>query len=126
MSFFMNMGGRLLALAGLMCLLVGCGGVSGKPMSKVTGSVTYDGTPVEDGTISFNPASNAGTPASATVVNGTYVAVVAIGKYQVMVARNVKWAGGAGQMSMEEYQKTQAAQQKEYTAAVKSGRTSST
>ena len=49
-------------------LLAGCGGSS----STVSGEVTYDGTPVENGTITFLPAAREGTPAAGPITDGHY------------------------------------------------------
>lgn len=51
----------------LLPLLLGCGGGL-----SVSGTVTYDGKPIEDGQISFLPAGGKGTPAGAPIVGGKY------------------------------------------------------
>jgi hypothetical protein len=58
---------RFLLLA-LAFALVGCA----KPTSSVSGHVTYDGKPVEQGTITFHPADGKGTAASAEIDDGYY------------------------------------------------------
>lgn len=51
-------------------LMAGCGGGT-----TVSGEVTYDGTPVEKGSITFTPADGKGSAVSAPVVKGRYTAV---------------------------------------------------
>ena len=51
----------------LLPLLLGCGGAL-----SVTGTVTYDGKPIEDGQISFLPVDGKGTPARGPIVGGKY------------------------------------------------------
>jgi hypothetical protein len=51
----------------LLPLLLGCGGAL-----SVSGTVTYDGKPIEDGQISFLPVDGKGTPAGAPIVGGKY------------------------------------------------------
>ena len=48
---------------------IGCG-ESKDPVYPVTGTVTYDGTPVENGSIVFDPADGKGVSAMAGIVNG--------------------------------------------------------
>ncbi len=61
--------------AGALCLitisLTGCG-ESGPPRGSVQGFVTWEGTPVENGTISFIPLGD-GVAASAPIVGGRYI-----------------------------------------------------
>jgi len=57
--------GLLLPLLGTC---VGCG--DGRV--KVQGSVTFDGQPVEEGTIAFEPADGKGTSAGGTIKDGKY------------------------------------------------------
>jgi len=60
-------------LSGLF-LGTGCGGGDGLGARyPVSGKVTYQGRPVEQGTIAFLPVDNAaGRPASGTIVDGEY------------------------------------------------------
>lgn len=58
-----------------LCLTVGCGG----NLASVSGSVTFDGQPVEEGEIRFIPASNQGGQGSPQVAGAT----IAQGKYDV-------------------------------------------
>ena len=71
---------RIASAAGLrfiglsLALLVGCGGAeSGPPRASVRGSVSFDGAPVEDGSIVFLPATGTKGPSSGGVIrNGAY------------------------------------------------------
>ena len=53
---------------------VGCGSSTGDlpPMFEVTGSVTFDGEPLESGSIVFDSADGQSTPVGGSVENGTY------------------------------------------------------
>jgi len=69
-----------LSLAFLMSL--GCGG-SG--MTKVDGAVTLDGKPLEDGSISFEPADGKGPTAGGTIEAGEYAIEVPPGSKIVRI-----------------------------------------
>src|SRR5262245_51458423 len=58
------------AIPAVVCLIfaVGCGG--GK--TTVSGKVTYNGAPVESGTISFRPADGKGQVFAARITDGAY------------------------------------------------------
>jgi hypothetical protein len=60
--------GCLLALT-----LAGCGGNS-NPLQRVavSGNVSLDGQPLDDGTIQFAPTDPAGVSSGAVITNGTY------------------------------------------------------
>ncbi len=57
-------------LAVAMLSLVGCGG-GGPPRAAVQGNVTWEGKPIESGTINFISTGTGGS-ASATIVEGKY------------------------------------------------------
>jgi hypothetical protein len=95
------------AVLGLL-LLSGCGGkISGPERAAVKGSVSFDGAPVEDGSIVFLPATGTKGPSSGgTIHNGAYEITTASGpvpgKYRVEIramrstgTKVVKGAGGA-------------------------------
>lgn len=70
---------RWLALAGLLgcAVLWGCGGGGDGPVTApVTGTVTYKGQPLAQGTITFYPAS--GRPAYGKIQNGRIVEVTTL------------------------------------------------
>jgi len=63
--------GLLAGVLGL-ALLGGCGGGSGPVRHEVTGTVLYDGKPLDNGVISFEPADGQGSQDGATVTDGEY------------------------------------------------------
>lgn len=77
-SFF-RLGSCLL----VMSLIAGCGGDG----VTVSGTVTYNGQPVEKGSISFQPADGKGNSAGGDITAGKFsVKNVAPGKNKVLVA----------------------------------------
>jgi hypothetical protein len=52
---------------------------------KVTGTVTIDGKPIEQGGIKFSSVNNDTTASGGTITNGTYVAEVPPGKKKVLI-----------------------------------------
>ena len=58
----------LAVVAGWVLLIAGCG----PSMLTVEGTVTWDGTPVETGTISFLPADGKGPSFGGELKNGSY------------------------------------------------------
>lgn len=85
LRMFVEFQSRNLLFAALMALLIvpGCGG-GGPREYLVTGSVTFDGLPVEDGEIVFLPA-NMGTPRAAQIVNGQFQCRLPEGEKQVQI-----------------------------------------
>ncbi|MFM8274072.1 MAG: hypothetical protein ACKODX_17325 [Gemmata sp.] len=65
-------------------LVAGCGG--GDAWGDVSGTVSYDGTPVEDGAISFIPADGKGQGGGGTIKDGKYAAKVSVGNMKVQVS----------------------------------------
>ena len=63
-------------------LLLGCG-ESGP--AKVSGKVSLDGQPIEEGRISFLPQGGDGTTAEAVIAGGAYTAEVPPGKKVVQI-----------------------------------------
>lgn len=76
-------------LSGLFCLLavlvlvIGCGG---EKKYAVSGSVSYKGETVEDGTISFVPADTSLSPDGCAITHGQYSCKVRPGKHTVKIA----------------------------------------
>jgi hypothetical protein len=53
--------------------VLGCGDSTGlPPRYRVSGTVTYNGKPVEKGTVTFTPAKSEGRAAGGTIVAGSY------------------------------------------------------
>jgi hypothetical protein len=79
---------RGLRCAGLfvavVALVVGCGGDGG--WGDVSGTVSYDGTPVEDGAISFIPVDGKGQGGGGTIKDGKYTAKVSAGNMKVQIS----------------------------------------
>ena len=73
-----------LFLLSLFCCFVfaGCGGDALVPIS---GNVTFDGVPVEEGTITFMPETGTGTSGSAPISNGRYSVRVEPGRMIVQI-----------------------------------------
>lgn len=66
---------RPLSLFLTSCLLfatVGCGSDDGLGRRAVSGSVTLDGSPLEDGSIAFQPVEKSKTPSGALISKGKY------------------------------------------------------
>ena len=89
--------GRAITLSSLGLLLVasilGCGATTGPERAIVSGSVTYDGQPVEDGMIRFVPAEGTKAPVSGAVIKaGRYTADsqggVPVGTHRIEILGN--------------------------------------
>ena len=67
-------GACLVWLVAAWLAMSGCGGRTGPEKAVVSGRVTLDGVPVEDGTIAFIPTGNGpgGPTAGAMIKQGTY------------------------------------------------------
>lgn len=78
----------VIALSGLVAL-VGCG--SSDPLGRraVNGTVTLDGAPLADGTISFQPTEHGATSSGALIAQGQYAIPrdkgLPPGKYRVVI-----------------------------------------
>src|SRR6218665_3244373 len=91
----------------LACIAMpGCGGNASPELS---GNVTYNGAPVESGTVAFTPAGGAGVPFGAKISAGKYTAEKATaGSFVAVVSAD---SANAGPLTRE-----QAAQQKSATS----------
>jgi hypothetical protein len=73
--------------AAVAFLLTGCG--SGTGLYEVTGTVTYDNSPLPDGVIEFWPLDGQGTKGSTNITNGQYKIPkdkgLQAGKYRVSI-----------------------------------------
>ncbi len=78
---------RWLAASLLVVLLNGCGGgETAVPTVQVTGKITWDGAPLETGTITFEPTNRKGGPSSAKIQSGAYAIGVELGPKQVRIS----------------------------------------
>jgi len=59
----------MLVLLGV-ALVAGCG--SGPPTGDVSGTASYEGVPIAEGTITFSPADGQGPTAGGTITDGKY------------------------------------------------------
>ncbi len=73
---------RLGALLAATALFAGCGGSRGVP---VTGSVTFEGQPVEQGAISFVDSNQKAPSEGAAIVNGKFETLVTPGQKRVEI-----------------------------------------
>ncbi|MGL4550490.1 MAG: hypothetical protein ACRC33_04835 [Gemmataceae bacterium] len=71
---------RILSLAFLVAVLAGCGGPPAPTTVKVSGKLSYDGKPVDKGSVSFLPLSGGQPPDVLTVVGGMFEGDVTVGK----------------------------------------------
>lgn len=78
---------QILSALALACFLaLGCGGKG----STVTGTVTFNGQPLEKGYITFTPTEGKGAPVGGEIVKGKYTAAnVTPGKNKVLVVSTV-------------------------------------
>ena len=78
---------------GAILPLVGCGGGRAADRVDVTGTVTYQGQPIQEGSITFDPIGE-GPVAGALITNGTYEATgrgaVPVGEYIVRISATVE------------------------------------
>lgn len=66
--------------------LQGCGGSGGPTTYTVTGSVTLGGSPIEEGSIVFDPADGQGTSAMGGIKNGQFTAKVPEGEKIIRIS----------------------------------------
>ena len=93
--------GRVLPF--VLLLAVGCGQSNPLARQAVSGHVTFDGAPLDQGTISFSPEAKGSVGGGATVKNGVY-AIPAVqglppGKYIVRINSIVPNTAGKAKMS---------------------------
>ncbi len=65
-------------------LVAGCSG--GPEFGDVSGTVSYDGKPVEDGSITFTPTDGKGQGGGGTIKDGKYTAKVSLGTMKVNIS----------------------------------------
>ncbi|HCO22624.1 MAG: hypothetical protein CME31_14155 [Gimesia sp.] len=76
--------------AGLVILLLGCGGPAGPELIDVKGTVTYQSEPIKDGVIKFIPNQDSLAPRRTVVIkDGAYEAsdraAVGVGTYKIEI-----------------------------------------
>jgi hypothetical protein len=80
----------VILIAGLVGLVVGCGGSTPSDRHPISGSVTLDGVPLPAGSISFQPLTPTGTRTGAAISGGVYSIDAAhglpSGKYRVAIS----------------------------------------
>lgn len=66
--------------------VIGCGGTADKPpaFANVSGTVTYNGKPIDKGTITF--ATDGRPPTVADIVDGKYTGQAMVGKNKVSIS----------------------------------------
>lgn len=63
---------RITSILLLVALLTGCGGPAGPERCAVSGSVSFEGEPIESGTITFLPEDGKGVSAGGAIQQGRY------------------------------------------------------
>src|SRR5687768_11835325 len=76
-------------LAVFLVSQVGCGGGASGPKGTVTGMVTYNDKPVDEGFISFFPADGKGSSNGSPITKGKYTVTLPVGKYNVTVTSDI-------------------------------------
>lgn len=94
---------RAIVLLMVMSVAVGCS--RGPRTYPVSGSVTWNGAPVDEGTINFIAEDLSVAPDSAKIVNGRYDARVKAGikKVEIFGTRDKRFNEAMGQMERESY-----------------------
>ena len=82
----------------LLGAVIGCGGGDSDGRHAVSGTVTVDGAPVQEGNVNFQPVAQSTTSAGAVISNGTYSVPqeggLLPGKYRVEIYAPVPGTGG--------------------------------
>jgi len=82
-SFRQILGSGAFAVAALcVTMAAGC---SGPPKAEVTGTVTLDGVPIENGSIQFYPVGATGQTVGAGIENGKYNLISSVGEMTVTI-----------------------------------------
>ena len=75
---------RTCAIA-LALIALGLSGCSDNGLIKISGTVTFDGEPIPEGSISFMPVDGKGVTAGGEIKNGKYTAEVSPGEMAVQI-----------------------------------------
>jgi len=77
-----------LIIAALFVTFVGCGKSDGR--LAITGNVTFEGSPLAEGAITFFPIGGSGVSSGGSIVQGAYTSDIMPGKYAVQITANRK------------------------------------
>lgn len=78
---------RITIACGLSALLISSGCGSSNGLTAVSGTVIYEGQPVQKGSINFLPVNGNGPTAAAVVTDGKYSVKAAPGKKRIQIER---------------------------------------
>jgi hypothetical protein len=97
---------RILAGSFLFALLAGCGAspddYEGPKRYALTGKVTFNGSPVDGGTISFIPPDEDTRPCGATIVAGQYAIPEAQGANEAQYRVEIRWLKPTGKQHKDD------------------------
>ena len=92
-----------LFLVVMLAVVLGCGGGISRPTGTVSGTVTFDGLPLEEGVISFTSLEG-GPVTGGKITNGKYIANnVTVGKNTVEIKATTA-AASSGPMTYEKHE----------------------
>ena len=97
-----------LCLVAFLCLalLTGCNRSGGRV--TIHGKVTFDGTPLDEGGVTFIPSGGSGVSSGGAITAGAYTAEIMPGKYVVQITANRKTGRmlpvPPGEPPLEEYE----------------------
>jgi hypothetical protein len=94
---------RCLVSAALIVLAAGGSGCSSSSAAAVQGQVTYAGEPIDVGTITFIPKSEAGIKSGGLIDRGAYSIEAKIGPAPGTHRVEIRWAKPTGKTSKNEY-----------------------
>lgn len=78
---------QMACCAASLLFLTGCGGASNAPTSvKVEGTVTFDGEPLSQGSIVFDPADGKGGSSAGGIENGKFQFDSQLGQKKVLIS----------------------------------------
>ena len=75
---------QLIVICGILVAAFGCASDSGK--GTLTGTVTLDGQPLQNGLIRFVPVDGQTATAEATITDGEFIAEVPLGEKRVSIS----------------------------------------